>query len=104
MIDLMCYRRHGHNEGDDPAFTQPVMYREIEAHPRVREIYSQRLMKEGKLSGVECEGMKASVRDRLEKAQAEAKEKRPRQTFRAFGGVWQGYSRARGGRSAETAL
>src|SRR5258706_1578872 len=104
MIDLMCYRRLGHNEGDDPSFTQPGMYREIEAHPRIREIYSQKLIQEGKITQEDYDRMKASVRDRLEKAQAEAKEKRPRQNFRAFGGVWEGYSRAGNDWSAKTSI
>ena len=47
VIDMYCYRRHGHNEGDDPAFTQPLMYRDDQDHPSVRELYSQRLIQEG---------------------------------------------------------
>ena len=40
MIDLWCYRRHGHNETDEPSFTQPMMYKEIERHVRVSELYA----------------------------------------------------------------
>ncbi|MFL2842252.1 MAG: 2-oxoglutarate dehydrogenase E1 component [Candidatus Puniceispirillaceae bacterium] len=47
VIDMFCYRRFGHNEGDEPMFTQPLMYKEIEAHKSVREIYASRLIKEG---------------------------------------------------------
>ena len=47
VIDMFCYRRFGHNEGDEPMFTQPLMYKEIEAHKSVREIYANRLIKEG---------------------------------------------------------
>ena len=47
VIDMFCYRRFGHNEGDEPMFTQPLMYKEIQAHKSVREIYANRLIKEG---------------------------------------------------------
>ena len=46
IIDLVCYRRHGHNETDDPTFTQPVMYKEIAAHATVRQMYAERLVRE----------------------------------------------------------
>ncbi len=49
VIDMWCYRRFGHNEGDEPKFTQPMMYDEIKQHPRVSEIYSERLKTEGVL-------------------------------------------------------
>ena len=47
VIDMFCYRRYGHNEGDDPTFTQPLMYSRIRALPSTREIYSRRLVEEG---------------------------------------------------------
>ena len=49
MINLIGYRRYGHNEGDEPRFTQPAMYRQIDQHPRIRQIWAERLAKEGAL-------------------------------------------------------
>ena len=50
LIDLVGYRRHGHNEGDEPSFTQPAMYRIINAHPTVREIWARRLVERGRVT------------------------------------------------------
>jgi 2-oxoglutarate dehydrogenase E1 component len=57
VIDLFCYRRHGHNEGDEPAFTQPLMYRKIRSHPSTRELYANRLIEEGTLRAEEADAM-----------------------------------------------
>src|SRR5436305_13463874 len=80
------------------------MYKEIAAHPRVREIYAQKLVAEGKLRSDEFEQMKSALRERLERARGMAKENRPRENFRAFGGVWKGISRAGHDWSARTAV
>ena len=66
VIDMFCYRRHGHNEADEPAFTQPLMYQRIAEHPRVVEIYADRLLKEGLVSKEEIDGLQAKFRDFLE--------------------------------------
>jgi len=55
VVDMFCYRRFGHNEGDDPTFTQPVMYAKIRAQPSTREIYSRRLVEEGVLTQADVE-------------------------------------------------
>src|SRR5499427_8486807 len=66
VIDMFCYRRHGHNEGDEPAFTQPVMYKKIATHPGTVEIYSKRLIAEGVVTEGEVDKAKADWRARLD--------------------------------------
>jgi 2-oxoglutarate dehydrogenase E1 component len=66
VIDMFCYRRHGHNEGDEPAFTQPRMYKAIAAHPTTVEIYGNKLVGDGVVTGGEVEKMKADWRARLD--------------------------------------
>ena len=66
VIDMFCYRRFGHNEGDEPAFTQPLMYKKIRAHPTTQEIYSKKLIEEGVITAGEVDKMRADWRARLE--------------------------------------
>lgn len=66
VIDMFCYRRHGHNEGDEPAFTQPVMYKRIAAHPSTLELYARRLISEGVMTQGEVDKAKADWRARLD--------------------------------------
>src|SRR5260221_453949 len=66
VIDMFCYRRFGHNEGDEPSFTQPLMYKKIRAHPTTQEIYSKKLIAEGVVTEGEVEKMRADWRARLE--------------------------------------
>ncbi len=94
MLDLWCYRRHGHNEGDEPSYTQPVMYREIKSHPSVVAVYSERLLAEGRITQAEIDEMRKEIFGRLESAQRLAKEVKPRQKIPSFGGVWRGLGKA----------
>jgi 2-oxoglutarate dehydrogenase E1 component len=66
VVDMFCYRRFGHNEGDEPAFTQPLMYRAIRQHASTLEIYSKKLIAEGVVTEGEIEKMRADWRARLE--------------------------------------
>jgi 2-oxoglutarate dehydrogenase E1 component len=68
VIDMYCYRRHGHNEGDDPSYTQPILYRKIKDHPSVAKQYGDRLVREGVLTAEELEAMKRAVSGRLAEA------------------------------------
>ncbi len=58
---MICYRRHGHNEGDDPSYTQPILYRKIKEHPSVATLYSERLVREGVLTAEEAEQLRKRV-------------------------------------------
>jgi len=66
VIDMFCYRRFGHNEGDEPSFTQPLMYQQIRAHKTTLELYSTKLVEEGVVSAAEVETMKLDWRAKLE--------------------------------------
>ena len=66
VIDMFCYRRHGHNEGDEPAFTQPVMYKNIASHQTTLDIYAKRLISEGVMTEGEVNKAKADWRARLD--------------------------------------
>jgi 2-oxoglutarate dehydrogenase E1 component len=93
VIDMFCYRRHGHNEGDEPQFTQPLMYKAIAAHPSTLEIYGNKLVGEGIVTAGEVDKMKADWRARLD-VELEAA-----QSYRAnkadwLDGRWAGFKRA----------
>ncbi|SFL42265.1 2-oxoglutarate dehydrogenase E1 component [Bradyrhizobium sp. NFR13] len=66
VIDMFCYRRHGHNEGDEPAFTQPVMYKKIGAHQSTLDIYAKRIIADGVMTEGEVDKAKADWRARLD--------------------------------------
>src|SRR5207244_1946373 len=66
VLDMFCYRRYGHNEGDEPSFTQPKMYKAIRGHKSVLKLSSERLIAEGGLSEGDFEKMKADCRTHLE--------------------------------------
>ena len=67
VIDMICYRRFGHNEGDEPAFTQPIMYRKIRKHATTLQNYADKLIKEGLLTAEEVEQAKANWRTHLDR-------------------------------------
>jgi 2-oxoglutarate dehydrogenase E1 component len=65
VIDMICYRRHGHNEGDDPSYTQPILYRKIKTHPSVAKLYEERLVREGIIGREDSEAMRKEASARL---------------------------------------
>ncbi|AVG16069.1 2-oxoglutarate dehydrogenase E1 component [Chromobacterium sp. TRC.1.1.SA] len=69
VIDLVCYRKLGHNEGDDPFLTQPMMYKKIAKHQGVRAMYAERLVQEGVLKAEEADAQIQAYRDALDKGE-----------------------------------
>jgi 2-oxoglutarate dehydrogenase E1 component len=91
FIDILCYRRYGHNEADEPKFTQPVLYKAIEAHANPLEIYKQKLQAEGSVDlayALELEkSFKAILQEQLDESKAE---ERITETLQMYEGAWQG--------------
>ncbi len=91
VVDLYCYRRHGHNEGDEPRFTQPVMYKRIDKKRTVREHYVERLVANGKLTREEAESIAEESRAHYQRALEQVRETQHELQTSSFGGVWSGY-------------
>jgi 2-oxoglutarate dehydrogenase E1 component len=97
VIDMWCYRRYGHNEGDEPSFTQPRMYRAIKAHPHVTWLYRERLLDRGELSAEEVAAIENTFKQRLQNALDTVKSNPPALPPATMGGVWQGFTRGHDG-------
>ena len=80
VIDMVCYRRHGHNEGDDPSYTQPLMYKRIDARRSVRKLYTESLVKRGDISMEEAEAALADFQTKLQTALEETRSHAPAET------------------------
>ncbi len=107
VIDMWCYRRFGHNEGDEPAFTQPVMYAAIRKHPAVSALYAKRLVDEGVIGADWAAKTEAGITATFEDEFEAAKSYLPNKAD-WFGGRWAGLNRPEGGvaerRNIETGL
>src|SRR3954462_139385 len=92
VIDMVCYRRHGHNEGDEPAFTQPLMYGKIKDRMSIRELYTEYLVMTGELSTDEVETISETFRDKMEEVYKEVHEHgdAPRPVEHGFAAHWSG--------------
>ena len=99
VVDLVCYRKFGHNEGDDPTFTQPLMYDLIKSHPSVRAIYQRKLIARGTVDEAEANGLDERWTKQYDDAltQARSHARKPRKA--PMHGVWQDY---RGGPDTDT--
>ena len=92
LVDLYGYRRHGHNEGDEPRFTQPAMYRIIDEKPTVREVYVKRLVELGQIDAALANDIGVRRRHALSEALDEVKQRGFVPAPDTMGGVWQGYA------------
>jgi 2-oxoglutarate dehydrogenase E1 component len=104
VIDLVCYRKHGHNELDDPTFTQPVMYQVIARKPSPLSLYAEQLVAAGTAGAEEVERRRREFRELMDDAQSYARDFMPRQPVFAFGGLWKGLGWAGDDWSARTAV
>jgi 2-oxoglutarate dehydrogenase E1 component len=104
IVDMFCYRRFGHNEGDEPAFTQPLMYRTIAKHPTTRAIYAERLLKEGTIAAGVAEQLAADFQQSLEREFDSATSYKPNKAD-WLEGAWSGMAIASGDdRRGDTAV
>ncbi len=95
VIDMFCYRRFGHNEGDEPAFTQPLMYKEIKDHPSTREVYARQLVAENVITDDEAKTMVDDFMTYLEEAFEATKSYKPNKAD-YLEGAWTGLKVASG--------
>ena len=94
VIDLVCYRRFGHNEGDEPSFTQPLMYKKIRSHPSTIKIYGEKLVNEGIISNNELEDQINKLKNLLDDQFKNAKDYKPKIEW--FEGSWSRYKPEKG--------
>ncbi len=100
VVDIFCYRKYGHNESDEPMFTQPIMYREIAKHPLPAEIYSDKLVNEGTITQAEKEGKFAEFRAFFDKQYEAAKSFKPNKAD-WLEGQWAGLQKGKASEAAE---
>jgi len=94
VIDLVCYRRFGHNEGDEPSFTQPLMYKKIRSHPSSVNIYGEKLIKENLISKEKFNSQIKQFKDLLDQQFKTAKDYKPKIEW--FEGSWSRYKPEKG--------
>jgi 2-oxoglutarate dehydrogenase E1 component len=97
VIDMYCYRRRGHNKGDEPAFSQPLMYQRIEQRQPVRESYLEHLLALGQVTREEADAIVAEVRTELDRDLGEARSPQYAPTRERPTGVWSAYHGGLGG-------
>jgi len=91
FIDILGYRKYGHNEGDEPRFTQPLLYKAIAAHPNPREIYNEKLISQGEVGATLVKEMEKSFRDMLQKSLDASKQVKKSKPVSFLEGSWNKY-------------
>ncbi len=94
VIDMICYRRFGHNEGDEPSFTQPLMYKKIKQHPTTLNVYGNKLVKEGTITKEKFDEMKKEFKNLLGEQFKTAKNYKPKLEW--YEGVWSRFKPEKG--------
>ena len=94
-MDLLCYRKYGHNEGDEPKFTQPKLYKAIANHPNPREIYLNQLIDQGVVSRDEGVEMEKEFDDMLQERLAEAKQIEKAKITNFLEEVWKDFRKSK---------
>ena len=94
VIDIFCYRRFGHNEGDEPTFTQPLMYKKIKSHPTTLKIYGEKLINEGTITKEDFYNRNSQFKTLLEEQYKTSKDYKPKLQW--FEGTWSRYKPAKG--------
>ena len=94
VVDLICYRRFGHNEGDEPSFTQPLMYKKIRSHPSPVKVYGKNLIEEKIISNEDLENVIKKFKDLLDDQFKNAKDYKPKIAW--FEGTWSAYKPEKG--------
>ena len=94
VIDLICYRRFGHNEGDEPSFTQPLMYKKIRSHPSPIKVYGEKLINEGSITKSFLDDSIKQFKDLLDEQFKTAKDYKPKIEW--FEGTWSRYKPEKG--------
>eukprot|EP00929_Paragymnodinium_shiwhaense_P089708 TRINITY_DN4987_c0_g1_i1.p1 TRINITY_DN4987_c0_g1~~TRINITY_DN4987_c0_g1_i1.p1 ORF type:complete len:1068 (-),score=284.92 TRINITY_DN4987_c0_g1_i1:229-3432(-) len=91
IVDVICYRRYGHNETDNPAFTQPVLYKQIDKHQRTERIFAEKLLADGYATAAELEEIRTRIWDQYEADHQAAKEYKPDPASAWVATKWEGF-------------
>lgn len=104
LVELWCYRKNGHNETDEPSFTQPILYRRVRDHQPIAAVYRDRLVAREVISRADADALVQSVHDRMDRAQSAAKAKAVFPAVAAFEGRWKGLDNPYHAQSEDTGV